>query len=400
MNKISFWMMAGVVLLSGCGEMLWCQTADSAESKRNDGIKEKDNDFFQSVPFVSGSEGYHTFRIPAILVTVKGTILAFCEGRGKSSSDTGDINLLLKRSLDNGKTWQPRQTIWDDGANVCGNPCVVMDLETKTIWLLMTWNLGSDRDSQIIQRQSKDTRRVFVTFSSDDGKSWAKPKEITQSVKKPNWTWYATGPGVGIQLEKGPDKGRLIIPCDHIEAESKKYYSHIIYSDDHGKNWKLGGSTPTDQVNECQAVELTDGQIMLNMRNYDRSKKNRAISTSKDGGLTWSAVRHDKVLIEPICQASFMRYTRGGSGGKNRVLFANCASEKSRVKMTVRLSYDEGRTWPIDRMIYEGPSAYSCLTDLSNGQIGCFYECGEKSPYEKIAFARFSLEWLSKGKDR
>jgi sialidase-1 len=354
----------------------------------------------QADVFVSGRDGYHTYRIPAVIVTKKGAVLAFCEGRKKSRSDAGDIDLLLKRSGDGGKTWNPQQVVWDDKDNTCGNPCPVIDKKTGTIWLLLTWNLGADRESQIIALKSKDTRRVFVSYSEDDGKSWVAPKEITDQVKLKNWTWYATGPGVGIQLRIGKHKSRMVIPCDHIEAGTKKYFSHVIYSDDQGRTWKRGGTTATDKVNECQVVELADGRLMLNSRNYDRNQKNRAISISKDGGMTWSKVRRDPTLIEPICQASFLRYTLVGSESRSRLLFSNPASQTNRHKMTVRLSYDEGQTWPIARQLHSDPAAYSCLTVLSDGLIGCLYEAGQKHPYEKIVFARFTLDWLTNKKDQ
>jgi sialidase-1 len=349
--------------------------------------------------FVSGQDGYHTYRIPAVIVTKKGTVLAFCEGRKKGRSDAGDIDLLLKRSSDSGKTWSPQQVIWDDQDNTCGNPCPVLDAHTGTIWLLLTWNLGADRESQIITGKSKDTRRVFVTCSKDDGRTWAPPKDITDQTKQKNWTWYATGPGVGIQLRQDKYKGRLVIPCDHIEAGTKKYFSHVIYSDDQGKTWKLGGTTATDKVNECQVVELADGQLMLNSRNYDRAQKYRAVSISKDGGMTWSKVKHDPMLIEPICQASFLRYTLGGPESRSRLLFSNPASKNARHQMTVRLSYDEGQTWPISRQLHSGAAAYSCLTVLPDATIGCLYEAGQKSPYEKIVFAQFTQDWLTDKKD-
>ena len=344
--------------------------------------------------FISGRDGYDTYRIPAMVVTNKGTILAFCEGRKKSSSDTGDIDLLLRRSTDNGKTWGNVQTIRDDGKNVCGNPCPVIDRKMGTIWLLMTWNLGGDHEKHIIDGTSKDTRRVFITYSGDDGLTWEKPKEITPNVKKPNWTWYATGPGSGIQLAKGKYKDRLIIPCDHIEGVTKKYFSHVIYSDDHGHSWQLGGTTPTDLVNECCVVELTDGDLMLNMRNYDRNKKNRAVSISHDAGLTWSKIFHDPVLIEPICQASMIKYNTSQNDDKNYILFSNPASTDHRINMTVRASLDEGKTWPMAKQLHTGPAAYSSLAALKNGNIACLYEAGEKHPYETIVFKSFSLEWL------
>jgi sialidase-1 len=327
-----------------------------------------------------------------MVVTNKGTILSFCEGRKNSASDTGDIDLLLRRSTDSGKTWGKVQLIRDDGENVCGNPCPVIDRETGTIWLLTTWNLGGDHESEIIDGRSKDTRRIFITFSNDDGLTWEKAKELTSEVKNPNWTWYATGPGSGIQLVRGKFKGRLIIPCDHIEADTKKYFSHVIYSDDHGQSWQLGGRTPTDKVNECHVVELSNGDLMLNMRNYDRNKKNRAVSISQDAGITWSKIFHDPVLIEPICQASMIKYNSFKEGDKNYILFSNPASTNRRINMTVRASLDGGKTWPVSKQLHAGPAAYSSLAVLKDGDIACLYEAGEKHPYETIVFKSFSVE--------
>jgi sialidase-1 len=342
--------------------------------------------------FVSGRDGYHTYRIPALAVTTKGTMLAFCEGRRNSRSDTGDIDLLLKRSTDNGATWSAQQVIWDDAGNTCGNPCAVVDRDTGTVWLLSTWNRGDDHERQIIDGTSKDTRRVFVTSSTDDGVTWAKPREITADAKLPDWTWYATGPGSGIRIERGPHQGRLVIPCDHIEADTKHYYSHVIYSDDHGRTWRLGGRTPRHQVNECEVVELSGGRLMLNMRNYDRSKSHRQVAVSDDGGLTWTDQRFDPALVEPICQASIRRYRWPVEGYDGVILFSNPASSQGRIKMTVRASFDDGQTWPKARVLHEGPSAYSSLEVLPDGRIACLYEAGLRHPYELIVFAAFELD--------
>ncbi|MBM4029555.1 MAG: exo-alpha-sialidase, partial [Planctomycetes bacterium] len=159
--------------------------------------------------YVSGTAGYHTYRIPSLIVTKKGTILAFCEGRKNSRSDTGDIDLLMKRSADGGKTWSDAMLVWNDKGNTCGNPCPVVDQGTGVIWLLMTWNRGDDNEAAIKAGTGKDTRRVFVSSSADDGATWTRPVDITASVKHKDWRWYATGPGVGIQLQRGPHKGRL-----------------------------------------------------------------------------------------------------------------------------------------------------------------------------------------------
>jgi sialidase-1 len=342
--------------------------------------------------FVSGRDGYHTYRIPAMILTQKGTLLAFCEGRKNDRGDSGDIDTLLKRSRDGGTTWSPMQVVAEDGPNTIGNPCPVVDRSTGTIWLLLTRNLGGDSEAEIKDRTGQGTREVWVTKSTDDGVTWSKPVEITAATKAPDWTWYATGPGVGIQLRSG----RLLIPCDHNLAGSKVRRSHVIYSDDHGATWKLGGVLG-DHTNECQAVELADGSVMINMRSY-HGKNRRAVAVSKDGGLTWSDLRLEEALVEPVCQASFLRYT-DERGGRNRLLFSNPASTK-REKMTVRLSYDEGKTWPAAKQLCAGPAAYSCLAVLPDRTIGCLYERGEGHAYEKIVLARFGLEWLTDGADR
>ena len=336
--------------------------------------------------FISGEDGYHTYRIPAIIKAEDGSLLAFAEGRRGGQGDSGDIDLVMKRSTDGGVTWSEQRCLWDDGPNTCGNPCPVVDRSTGRIHLLMTRNLGSDHERMIIDQTSAESRSVWVMTSDDHGTTWATPREITTSTKQPNWTWYATGPGNGIQLQRGEHAGRLVVPCDHIEAGTKKYFSHVILSDDGGTTWRLGGRTPTDQVNECAVAELSDGRLLLNMRNYDRSQRTRAQSRSRDGGLSWSEVVHEDTLPEPICQASMIAL----DGGR-RLVFSNPASSSSRTTMTVRTSDDGGATWSEGVLLHAGPSAYSCLTELVDGGVGCLYERGTAHPYESIRFERVPL---------
>jgi sialidase-1 len=353
-----------------------------------------EDELTQKAVFTSGEGGYHTYRIPALVVTKKGTLLAFCEGRKNSRSDTGEINTLLRRSFDNGKTWGTVQMVAADGSNTFGNPCPVIDRSSGTIWMLLTKNLGEDNEAEIKLGTGKGTRTVWVAKSTDDGATWSAPVEITSAVKKPEWSWYATGPGVGIQMKNG----RLVIPCDYSMLGARREYgSHVICSDDGGTSWKLGGNVCPD-VNECQVVELEDESLMLNMRSYQGENK-RVVATSKDGGLTWSKPRIDPTLIEPVCQASFLRYTNTEPHGRSRLLFSNPAST-ARERMTVRLSYDEGKTWPVAKLLYPGPSAYSCLAVLDDMTIACLYERGKEHPYETITFARFSLGWLTDGSDK
>ncbi len=346
--------------------------------------------------FTAGEGGYHTYRIPSAIVTPKGAVLAFCEGRKNGRGDAGDIDLVLRRSSDGGKTWGPMEVVWDDGPNTCGNPCPVVDRATGTIWLLLTHNFGEDTERRIVENEGKGTRTVWVSRSEDDGVTWSKPVEITGDVKRKRWSWYATGPGVGIQTRDG----RLVVPCDSKEDLGRAGSAHVILSDDHGKTWRLGGVVG-DRFNECQVAELADGTLLLNMRNHSpTSRRERGIALSRDGGLTWSEGTWDPALVEPVCQASLLRYTLERDHGKNRLLFSNPASATARVKLTVRLSTDEGKTWPVARTVHEGPAAYSCLTVLPDLSIGCLYEAGVKSAYDKIVFARLSLAWLTDGRDR
>jgi sialidase-1 len=332
------------------------------------------------VVFRSGRDGYHTYRIPALVVTTEGTVLAFCEGRKTSSADHGDIDLLLKRSEDGGRTWSPQQIVHEEGDTAritIGNPCPVVDRQTGTIWLPFTRN----------------NDRVFITRSDDDGKTWAEPVEITADVKDPGWNWYATGPGHGIQLTRGAHKGRLVIPSDCRVREgegswNEKGHSFAFFSDDGGKSWTRGHLTERS-MNECEAVELADGSLLLSMRNY-RGKNRRAFARSSDGGQTWSEAEHHDDVYCPTCQASIHRY----SFEPENVILHSGPGGPGRNNLTIRASFDEGRTWPAARVLQEGPSAYSDLAVLADGAVACLYETGAKSPYETITLARFPLEWV------
>ena len=333
--------------------------------------------------FKAGENGYKCFRIPTIIKTKNEVIIAFAEGRKRNCGDSDDIDLVMRRSMDGGKTWSPLIVIWDDGGNTCGNPAPVVDRNSGKLILLSTWNLGTDHEQQIINQESKDSRRIYLLQSIDDGLTWSIPKEITSDVKLANWTWYATGPVNGIQIRNGQHKGRLIIPCDHIEAGTKKYFSHVIFSDDGGNNWRLGGTTLSDQVNESTIVELDKGRLLLNMRNYNNLRY-RQTSLSYDGGLSWTKLVQDNGLPEPVCQGSLIRLW--SSGKKPIVVFSNPSSQVKRENMTVKWSYDLGRTWTKSALIHAGPSAYSNLLELSKGEIGILFEGGQKNAYEGIAW--------------
>lgn len=355
----------------------------------------------EQVIWKSGAGGYHTYRIPSIITTPTGTVLAFCEGRKSGRGDSGNIDLLMKRSTDSGVTWSDSIIVWDDADNTCGNPCPVIDANTGRIHLLLTWNHGDDNGRELHEGTGRDTRRVFHCYSDDDGNTWTRPVQITEAVKPDGWAWYATGPGVGIQLTRGPHKGRLVVPCDYTTLDGPVHGSHAIYSDDGGKSWQLS-DTISPTCNECQVAELSDGRLMMNMRTQGASNTPRpytgyrSLAYSSDGGATWTDPVFDDELGDPVCQASLIRYD------EKRLLFSNPSPPVSlkrgpRERMTVRISHDDGETWPDARLVHEGPSAYSCLTRLPDGRIGLLYEAGEKHAYETITLATFPPEWIAAG---
>jgi sialidase-1 len=348
----------------------------------------------QAAIYQAKDGGYFSHRIPALLATSKDTLLAFCEARSGSANDSAPADVVLRRSLDNGKTWTPAQVVAHFPGFTVGNPTPVEDRKTGVIWLLMTANPAGVTEKEIDEGSPKGARTVWITNSSDGGLHWSSAREITASTKKSDWTWYATGPGNGIQLADG----RLVVPCDHKVAGTRAFYSHVIYSDDDGKTWKIGGSAGPE-TNESTVIQLADGSLLLNMRSY-AGQHRRAVALSYDGGLSWFPVRLDPALIEPVCQASMVRYTLARDNGRDWLLFSNPADSERRDRMTVRLSYDGGKTWPVARMIYAGPSAYSSLTVLRDGTIGLLYERGTADAYEEIEFAHFNLEWPMHGADR
>ncbi len=329
----------------------------------------------QSYVFKNKQDGYNVYRIPTIVKTNSGKLLAFCEGR-KNLFDGGNIDLVMKTSIDNGETWSNLKVLWNDAENTCGNPSPVVDETTGAIIIIGTLN----------------NDQVYLLYSKDEGESWEQPKNITKDVKDSIWHWYATGPVHAIQLKNVAFKNRIIVPCNHTIIGGSKHTSHIIYSDNNGISWKTGGSVSDDKTDECTVVELSNGRLLLNMRNNDKLIHKRKISYSDDGGLTWSPVTLDSTLIEPVCQGSLLRY----STQSDMLLFTNPQHQSKRKNLTLSISYDEGKSWESKSIIHSGKAAYNDIVELENGDLACIYETGKILPYSGIVFQKISADVIKK----
>lgn len=355
--------------------------------------------------FVPKTDGFKSIRIPSAVVTNKGAVLAFAEGRA-ANADQAKNKILLKRSSDGGKTWSKAAVIAQDGDSSMNNPCAVVERDSGQVLLMyQSYPAGIGEWSGKILPGHEGDRivRNWLITSDDEGFSWSKPRDVTRQTKREKVvTTLASGPGIGIQLRHGKHKGRILIPFN--EGPGGLWNIYTVYSDDKGKTWKMGETAPggliddkdkkTSTVNEAQIVELQDGAIRFNVRRW-AGKHLRKTSVSRDGGATWSKVEDIPELADPSCMASIFRYTDPSAGGKSRILFSGPQSKK-RENGTVLLSYDEGKTWPVKRVLCKGKFAYSCLTALPDGAIGCLYEAEGTS---KIVFARFTLDWLTEGRD-
>ena len=338
-----------------------------------------------SIPFEAGKDGYNTFRIPALVRAKDGSLLAFCEGRKNGHQDHGDIVLVLKRSLDQGKTWLPLQLLQDEGGTepvVMGNPVPVVDASNGRVHLVFCRN----------------NHEIFHSWSDDNGITWSPRKDISEGLTKPDWGWYATGPCHGIQLAKGKQAGRLVIPANHRIGErgdNGPYGGHCIFSDDGGKSWKMGAlASEGDGIhpNETTAVELepaADGgsRIYFNTRNNrDENPLGRASTSSNNGGTTFLApYRAIPDLDTPAVQGSVLRWS------DNKILFT-CPRGKKRTDLTLWSSSDEGKTWQVDRLVCQGASAYADMVKTAEGKLAVLYENGGKRANDRISFELLAVE--------
>ncbi|MCM4157017.1 sialidase family protein [Gramella sp. AN32] len=329
------------------------------------------------------TEGVECYRIPAIVTAPNGDLLASIDERVPGCADlrgSRDINIVQRRSSDNGKTWSDIEMVIDfpDGQSA-SDPSMIVDEETGDIFLFYNY---MDLDKE------KDVYYLHVMKSTDNGKTWEEPQDITSQISKPEWhdDFKFITSGRGIQTKDG----RLLHTLVNLENGL-----HLFGSDDHGKSWFLIDS-PIKPANESKVIQLANGDYMINSRVNTR-EGHRYVHISNDKGKTW-ATKPEPQLVDPGNNASILRYTSVEDGyDKNRLLFSNSNDAKDRKNLTVRISYDEGKTWSDGKTVYAGGSAYSSMTILENGEIGVFFE---KDDYKENAFVSFSLEWLTDGEDK
>ena len=347
--------------------------------------------------FVSGTEGYKSFRIPAIVKAKNGDLLAFCEGRIHGSNDFGDIKIVLKRSTDNGKTWSTLQVVASNDTLQAGNPAPVVDLSDPRFpqgRIFLFYNTGNSHESEL--RKGKGHREVFYKTSIDNGITWSEPADITLQVNRINqpqvnaswnfkedWRSYANTPGHAMQFDQGKYKGRIYVAANHSSGnpkpELRDYNAHGYYTDDHGATFHLSETVPFEGSNESTAAQLTNNSLIINSRN--QTGKYRIVSLSKDGGETWDTTFVDHNLPDPICEGSLLNI--GTTRGKSVLAFCNDASQQNRDSLTLRISFDEGKTWKKKFLIEPKNTAYSDIVKLSKKKIGVLYEADD---YKEIRF--------------
>ena len=356
--------------------------------------------------FISGNDGHKSYRIPAIIQTPGGDLLAFAEGRFNGSDDFGNIDIVMKRSTDHGKTWGKMTSVANYDKLQAGNPAPVIDLLDPLYpqgRMFLFYNTGNNHEGEV--RKGKGIREVYFKTSVDGGISWSGPVNISTQVHKPNqpgvnpvynfkedWRSYANTPGHAMQFTSSLFKGRIYVAANHSEGEAKAggadYFAHGFFTDDHGKTFKLSETVPLAGSNESSAAELSNGSLILNSRNQKGDIKARIVALSKNGGATWDSVYFDHNLPDPVCEGTILNI--GEQNGKRILAFCNAADINDRNNLTLRISYDEGRTWSKSYLVdgSSGPdkkdfAAYSDIVAVAKNKIGVLYEKGD---YSKIVF--------------
>lgn len=365
----------------------------------------------ETTVFKSGDDGYKSYRIPAIVKDKSNNLIAFSEGRVEHAGDYGNVDIVYKISSDNGKTWGPLQIAVDQDKLQAGNPAPIVDLldpQYPKGRIFLFYNTGNNHEGDV--RKGNGIRECWYITSTDGGKTWAAPTNITTAVHRPNqpafnpsytfkedWRTYANTPGHALQFDSGKYKGRIYIPANHSEGDpkpaGKDYFAHSYYSDDHGKTFKIGNTISFEGGNETMAAQISETGLYMNTRNQQGNVRNRIVSYSNDGGATWDTTFYDKNLPDPVNQGSTLSWKKG----KNYILaVCNAASQKDRDNLTLRISKDQGKTWYFNHVVAKAPAgykdsyaAYSDIILINNKKIGVLYE---KDNYETIVFDTVSIK--------
>ncbi|MFJ6895538.1 exo-alpha-sialidase [Streptomyces hokutonensis] len=360
-------------------------------------------EFDQQVLFKASQDpGYACFRIPAVVRTNDGTLLAFAEGRVLNCGDAADIDIVVKRSTDDGATWSPLQVVNHGGGDTHGNPAPVVDRGTGRILLAETYNTGrTDSASCSVPCD----RTPHLQYSDDDGLTWSQPRDLSDEILPPNWnSWYATGPVHGIQLTRGKHRGRLVFGVNTETWDGSRVTANnaaLIVSDDGGDHWRIGATdsypiaadgTWRQKPSELTMTERTDGSILVSGREQDGTDLgHRTQAVSRDGGDSFTAPFRDLPdLYAPQVQCATL-------GLGSRILLSCDADPDRRRTMMIRSSYDGGRTWDsVDRgtVVTKDWSGYSDMTRIDADTVGLLYEGGAVSATDEIRFARFDEAWL------
>lgn len=356
-----------------------------------------------SAPFVSGTSGYHTYRIPALLALGDGTLLAFCEGRVDGPGDYGNIDIVSRRSLDGGQTWEPLRVAQSHGPNTAANPAPVIDPASGDVVLLSCRNEAGDT-SQEIRTGAVPPRRVYVQRSSTQGETWSPAVDISTQARAAWMRHYGTGPGHGVAMTGGTHPGRLVVPCWHTRApaagstdtgaETHYYGAHCIYSDTGGQTWAIGAvSSTTDGLlneNESTVAELPGGGLYFTCRRVaDASPGHRADAYSADGGTTLiQPYRAQATLPLPICHGVVLALLDG------RLVHSGPLHPEERAGLGLWVSEDAGATWDLRHRVTGRLAAYSDLA-VDGDDLLVLYEVGDFALYERIELARVPLAALT-----
>lgn len=328
-------------------------------------------------------------RIPALLQTARGTLIAVAEGR-ESGADQASNDLIVRLSTDGGRSWSESAIALELGKDCINNPCLVQDGKSGRVFLFhQVFPFGTREFGGLTPGPKGRTSIAYIT-SDDDGRSWSRPVDVTAELKPGNAVTTASGPGIGIQLAKGSKAGRLVIPFNS-QDPGRNFVNWVAYSDDGGKTWRRGADVPQAgmQLNEVQVSETAEEGIYLNSRQW-KGLGGRKAAWSADGGESWSAAIEDKSLPEPVCQGSLISFE---DGGRHITLFLNPAGPK-RSNGTLRMSLDGGKTWAKSRLLVPGPFAYSSMARLKDGRLAVLYEPGG---HTEIRFLTVDLKWLDEG---